>query len=67
MSPESYRDAVARVGKRNSMRNALTSPNRGGERYYFAFDCAAIAAAIADFKRSCARPYATQSPFESAV
>ena len=33
---------------------------------YF-FTCAAIAAAIADFNRSCARPYAAKSPFARAA
>ena len=33
---------------------------------YF-FTCAAIADAIADFNRSCARPYAAKSPFARAA
>ena len=34
--------------------------------FYF-FTCAAIAEAIADFNRSCARPYAAKSPIARAA
>ncbi|MEY4412452.1 MAG: hypothetical protein RL560_711, partial [Actinomycetota bacterium] len=73
MSPASYRAAPPRVGSANTSEvlpvhqiHAMQVTEVKNSVNYLR-DCAAIAAAIADLSRSCARPYAAKSPLASAA
>ena len=61
MSPASYRAAPPRVGSVSLKGREVIAKS------LYLRPSAAIAAASAAFKRSCARPYAAKSPFASAA